>query len=231
MYFVHILQIIKKIVKIRITILLLKILHLLVREKILEVNNLKIKICRDVFSPFYTFSSELLAYAAHSQVKSSDLVLDLGTGSGFLALIVSRKARFTVASDISIRAAHCALENLKRNMLQLFCDVVACDLTSAFRDKAFSLVIFNPPYLEGTPRNELEKAFFGGPKIVKEFFIDAGRILKKDGRILLAYSTLGPVSSLFLEAKRNGWVFTRISEKRTLWETLTTYKFTRDFKN
>lgn len=116
-------------------------------------------------------------------------------------------------------------------MLQLFCDVVACDLTSAFRDKAFSLVIFNPPYLEGTPRDELEQAWFGCQRIIREFFIDVCRILKEGGRILLAYSTLGPVSSLLLEAKRKEWVFDRVLEKRTLWETLTIYRFTKGFKN
>ncbi|RLE62118.1 MAG: hypothetical protein DRJ38_10225 [Thermoprotei archaeon] len=224
------LYIVKK-VKVQITVLLLKILHFILSGKIFKVDNLKIEVCKEVFSPFYTFSSELLANAAIVHVKSSDLVLDLGTGSGFLALMVAERACFTIASDISIYAARCALKNLKRNSLWVFCDVVVCDLTSAFRNRAFSIIIFNPPYLEGKPKNNLEKALFGSLDMIRKFFTDARRVLRDTGMILIAYSTLGRIDWLFSEIKRGQWMFAKIKEKRTPWETLTVFKFTKSFKS
>ncbi|GEM_PF-1300865 len=217
--------------KIWITVLALKLLHMLMSGKTFKINNARVEVCKNVFSPVFTLSSSLLAKVSTIEVRSNDIVLDLGTGSGVLSLILARKSFFTVASDISLDAARCALKNLKKNSLNAFCDVVACDLTSAFREKAFSLVVFNPPYLEGKAKNALEKAWIDDSQTAKRFFLDSKRVLKKYGRILLVYSDLGPLDQLLVEATKENWWFAKMTERRTLWETLAVFKFTRPSKD
>jgi release factor glutamine methyltransferase len=99
-------------------------------------------------------------------------VLDLGTGTGALAMVAARAgaARVT-AVDINPRAVMAARFNALLRGLPI--DVLCGDLTRPVRDRRFDLVLTNPPYVpsatDSLPRR--------GPALAW----DAGR----DGRALL----------------------------------------------
>ena len=215
--------------RIKLTCLILRFLHIFISGKTVRIYGFKLEICKNVFSPLCTFSSKLLIKSALEEVEKQDIMLDLGTGSGIISLVLANKASYTVASDISEYAARCALKNMKMNNLDLLCDVVICDLTCAFRRGAFSLIVFNPPYIKGKAKNDLEKAWFDDCNLIENFLEKAYRVLRENGRIIIAYSDIGPLKHFLAFSRNTGWHVKTIAFKKFLGETI--YVFRLNWKN
>ena len=94
--------------------------------------------------------TELLIETALAEAPGEVRLLDLGTGSGILAVtwVLERPASRALAVDTSIEALALARENALRHGVSGRLDVVGSDWTSALSDAAsFDLAISNPPYL------------------------------------------------------------------------------------
>lgn len=76
-------------------------------------------------------------------MKPSDRTLDLGTGTGLLAICLAKLGRSVVATDISVAALRTASSNARRNGVRIECR--HSDLLSAI-DGRFDWIAFNPPY-------------------------------------------------------------------------------------
>ena len=168
--------------------------------------------------------SHLLATAAQPHVSSSDLVLDVGTGSGYVAatLAATTGAR-VVGVDVNPHA--CA------RAYAAGVQVIRGDLVSAFRDDQFDVVCCNPPYLPTEPEAEwddwMELALSGGPtgrRVVEPFLDDVGRVLASDGCVLLLASSLMDVDRVVDRAASNGFDVGRLVEESYPFETLTVVK-------
>ncbi|MDP3396527.1 MAG: class I SAM-dependent methyltransferase [Methanoregula sp.] len=139
----------------------------------------------------------LLLDAAKKEVKPSDRVLEIGTGSGLISSELA-KVSDVVATDINPHAALCASCS--------GVNVVQSDLFAGIRG-TFSLILFNPPYLPTQPEERiddwLEYALDGGDTgrvVIERFAAEVGRVLAPEGRILLLISSLtglAEVSDLF----------------------------------
>jgi len=86
--------------------------------------------------------------------------LDLGTGSGALSVAAARTAGRVVALDINEEAVRCARLNLLLNRIDDRAEVRRSDLFESVAGMRFDRVLCNPPYYPGSPRNELERAFY-----------------------------------------------------------------------
>jgi release factor glutamine methyltransferase len=130
----------------------------------------------------------LLLRAAIAEAGPSDRVLELGTGSGFLARHLTGRVSLVVATDVNphaCRAASC-----------YGMGTVRADLTAGIRG-LFDLILFNPPYLPTGPGERmddwLEKALDGGESgrgVIGRLVPDLPRILAPEGRLLLVISEL-----------------------------------------
>ncbi|MCD6245207.1 MAG: methyltransferase [Candidatus Korarchaeota archaeon] len=120
--------------------------------------------------------------------------LDVGTGTGILAIYMAKLGCYTVAADISIRAAHLARINSEMN--GTYVEAVQGDLMSYFRDSSFHIITFNPPYIpeEIDSNIELSVAWAGGSNLGRElidrFLEQLPRLLKEGGVSFLLNSSL-----------------------------------------
>ena len=75
-------------------------------------------------------------------------ILDIGTGTGCIAIAVAKHLdeAFVVAADVSAAALECARENLRRHGLGDRVRLVRADAVSCFAE-AFDIVVSNPPYV------------------------------------------------------------------------------------
>lgn len=114
----------------------------------------------------------LLAEALRAEpVPQSAEVLDLGTGTGALAIAAARRGARVTAVDVSWRAVLCA--RLNTRLAGLPVRVLRGDLLAPTGGRSYDLILSNPPYvpagLSTAPKRGAARAW------------DAGR----DGRLLL----------------------------------------------
>jgi len=156
----------------------------------------------DVYAP--AEDSRLLAEAAVGRVDREDRVLEVGVGSGFVAeRVAEATGAGVVGSDLNPAACRAARG---RGV-----DTVRADLVAPFRDGAFDVVMFNPPYLPTPPEVEredwMERALSGGPdgrRVVDPFLDAVGRVLAPGGRVYLLVSTLTGIEAVRQRARANG---------------------------
>lgn len=149
---------------------------------------------RDIETQVYqpAEDSRLLAETvlASTALASGDRVLDVGTGSGFVARHLGRETGATViGSDIN----RLACRQAKTARIQ----TVQANLLDPFRADSFDMVVCNPPYLPTSPEQEwndpVESALSGGPdgrSVIDPFLADVPRVLVPTGRAYLLVSTL-----------------------------------------
>jgi len=137
--------------------------------------------------------SKLLADAVVEAVDPGQRVLDVGTGSGYIATRLRREAGAdAVGVDLNPEACEQAYE--------AGVPVVRGDMFGPFRADVFDAVTCNPPYLPTPPEQEwddwMERALSGGEDgraMVDPFLDGVGRVLADDGTAYLLISTLtGP---------------------------------------
>jgi len=93
-------------------------------------------------------------YLLLNVLKPRGRVLEIGTGSGILAIAFAKKGHEVVATDINPKALQAARQNAKSNGVGGKVDVIRADLLRGIRGP-FDTVIFNPPYLPSRPLGEL----------------------------------------------------------------------------
>jgi len=149
--------------------------------------------------------------------------LEVGTGTGLIALHAARSAR-AVATDANREAVRLARANARRNGLPL--GVVLTHLMAGLRGP-FDVVAFNPPYLEGPPRDDLDRAWQGGHQgsdVSLRFLVDLERVLSAKGRAYLLLSRANEAARLAAEARFHVRV---VAAKRLFFEELEVLELTR----
>lgn len=92
---------------------------------------------------------EALALVSADELPAKPRVLDLGTGSGCLAITLALELGGTaVAADLSPAALAMARANAHRHGLATRVTPVASDLTGGLALERFDLVVSNPPYID-----------------------------------------------------------------------------------
>ncbi|HDJ22946.1 MAG TPA: methyltransferase domain-containing protein [Candidatus Aminicenantes bacterium] len=193
-----------------------------------EVIGRKYLTSKDVFNPKYFRTSEFMA--RHICVTPEDEVLDIGTGSGILAIVAGFKARRVLAVDINPEAVRIAQKNIKRHGLESTVRVIEGDLFSSLPSGSiFDVILINPPYLEGIPQDNLGLALYDPAKsLIKRFFKEASHYLKPDGFVQMAYSSIAEPERVLRIANELGWRFQTLAESKELFETYIIWKLTPD---
>jgi release factor glutamine methyltransferase len=156
---------------------------------------------------------------------SKGKVLDMGTGSGVLAIEATKKAQNVIGADINKKALDYArkksvgIKNIK---------FVHSDLFKNIPRDIFDLIIFNPPYL---PEEKGEDKWTrlqvsGGKKgyeILERFFEQVGSYLEANGKILILFSTLTNKDKVHEILENYAFNYQKLAEESFDFETLFVY--------
>ena len=125
----------------------------------INFHGLDIDVFPGVFCPAYGEGSKMLAELLPERLKGK--VLDMGTGTGVLALLAAHAGAEVVAVDTVADAVRCAKANAVRLGLQNQIDIRQGNVFEPIEQyEKFSLVLFNPPFMNGRPHTNLEKAIY-----------------------------------------------------------------------
>jgi HemK-related putative methylase len=115
-------------------------------------------------------------------------VLDMGTGSGIGAIVAARCGARVVAVDVSPEAVRCARINVLLNRVEDNVDVRRGDLFEPVQGSQFDLILFNPPFFAGAPRELWEHAW-RSEDALDRFARDLPTFLSPTGRALVVVSS------------------------------------------
>jgi SAM-dependent methyltransferase len=110
-----------------------------------------------VFAPVRGEHVELTAEAVRRWPVAGKRALDVGTGTGVLALLLARAGARVTATDLSPAAVACARENAARLGQAERIEVLEADLFPAGR---FDVVVCNPPWLPHEAVTPLDRAVY-----------------------------------------------------------------------
>ena len=185
----------------------------------MEIDNLKLR--REVYKP----AEDSFLLAENLLVEKGDAVLDLGTGTGILALTAAEKADRVVGTDINPIAVELARENARVNGIGN-AEFIQCDLFPPGNER-FDLIVFNPPYLPVKEPGLLEKAWSGGEggiEIIERFLDSVSDYLKDDGVFELLVSSLGDMERIDELMKKNQIEYEIIAKRKLFFEELSVIK-------
>lgn len=169
----------------------------------------------DVYPP--AEDSQLLLEAALMEIREDDVVLEVGTGSGYVAANIRKYCKEVVATDISPHAVRAA----KKEGI----DAVRTDLFAGICGK-FSLILFNPPYLEleeWERRGDwLEKAIDGGKggiEVLTRFIRRLREVMGEGGRAIVILSS-HTSNEVFRVIREEGLDYEITATKKLFFEEL-----------
>lgn len=141
-------------------------LHYIRREQRYRFENLTLIIPPGVFHPGIFFSTPVFLQFLKNIDFQRKKVLDVGAGSGVLALFAARQGAEVTALDINLLAVETVSRNAAANGLTL--QVLQSDLFDQLPVQTFDYLLINPPYYPRIPANDAERAFFAGENL--EYF-------------------------------------------------------------
>lgn len=162
----------------------------------------------------------------HISQYAKGQVLDMGTGSGILALEASEYAEKVIAVDLNPYAVKLA----KRNCKNAENIVVKQSYLFDNVQRQFDLITFNAPYLpedDREPDDDLRYALSGGKKgyeTTLEFLEGVNEHLADNGVVLLLISSLTHPSIVEEHIKKQGFDFEVIDSLKLSFEELFVYK-------
>jgi release factor glutamine methyltransferase len=177
-----------------------------------------------VFNPKIPRTGEFLASQIGPKLVDREWeVLDMGTGSGVCAVVAAKYARRVVAVDINAAAVRCAGINAVLNHLEEKVEVRHGDLFAPVSEERFDLILFNPPFLKGTARDDRDRAWRSSD-VAERFAAGLGAHLKPGGSALVLLSTFGDGGIFLEEFRAHGLEVSVLTERQFVNERLTIFR-------
>ena len=114
----------------------------------------------EVFHPGFFFSTKyLLAYIRRRKLHDKTF-LELGAGSGLIAMYAARQHSKVTATDINPVAIEYLNKNAASNKVNL--EIISSDLFEHIPAQKFDWIVINPPYYKKDPVTHGDHAWFCG---------------------------------------------------------------------
>ena len=144
----------------------------------------------------YVPAEDSYLLAENLEVENGKSVLEIGTGSGIVAMYASKLTDKVTATDINFDAIQLAESNFKANNIDNV-ELLFGNLFEPVKDRKFDVILFNTPYLpteEGEViEDNLNYAFDGGlngRKVIDLFLNEVKNHLNDGGIVQLIQSSL-----------------------------------------
>jgi methylase of polypeptide subunit release factors len=97
------------------------------------------------------------------------------------------------------------------------------DLFAPVAGERFDLVLFNPPFLRGTPRNDRDRAWRSSD-VAERFAAGLGAHLKAGGSALVLLSSFGDAAGFFEQFRKHDFAVSLVAQRRFVNERLALFR-------
>jgi methylase of polypeptide subunit release factors len=191
-----------------------------------QIGDMSVVVLPDVFNPAIFRTSKMLIDSIAAHVGRDRRVLDLGTGTGVAAIRAALAGGQVTAVDLNPEAIRCARINVLLNRVDDRVEVRLGDLFAPVAGERFHLVLCNPPFFRGVPRNPRDVAW-RSDDFLERFPAGLNDALTPDGSALIVFSSHGDEPALLAALDRAGFASTRELSRDFGGEVITVYRATQ----
>ena len=144
----------------------------------------------------YVPAEDSYLLAENLEIKEGQSVLEIGTGSGIVAMYASRLTDKITVSDINFDACELARKNFEANNIENI-DILFGNMFEPVENRKFDVILFNTPYLptedDEVIDDTINYAFDGGlngRKVIDLFLNEVGNHLNDGGIVQMIQSSL-----------------------------------------
>ena len=145
-------------------------------------------------------------------IEEGQSVLEIGTGSGIVAMYASRLTDKITVTDINFDACQLAEKNFQENGIENI-EILFGNLFEPVKDRKFDVILFNTPYLptenDDVIDDTINYAFDGGlngRKVIDIFLNEVGNHLNDGGIVQLIQSSLSGNEETLEKLDRLGFI-------------------------
>lgn len=194
-------------------------------ERIDDLQFKGLKIIQDIDG--FCFGVDAVLLANFSKIKNKARVLDLGTGTGIIPILLAGKSEAEIIYGVELQdeVSEMAMRSVRLNDLEDRIKIVGDDiknLSSHVEKNSFDVVLTNPPYMNPNGLiNENDKKAISRHEIrgdLEDFMMVASKFLKPNGRLYMVNRTLRLVDMIYfgrmykLEPKVLRFVHSKVSK-------------------
>jgi len=178
-----------------------------------------------VWNGVYPPSDDTFLVLDNVKLNGKEFVLDIGTGTGILAIKYALDGCYVIGVDISKKAVRNALLNAKINNVLERVQFVCADTILSFRHRCeFDVIVMNPPYLPSTGNPGIDEPLWnGGPNgisLTLRVIKNIDELLAENGRLYFIASSLSKYDTLISNLTSMGFKVSVIAKKRFWFEEL-----------
>lgn len=187
-----------------------------------EYKEIKYQTHPQVYEP----AEDTFLLADNLQVERMSRALEIGTGTGLIAIIAARKARAVIATDINPHALDCTLKNIITNKSYNM-ELRKGDLFEPVKEEKFDLILFNTPYLptdeDETVSDELDAAWNGGlsgREVIDRFLAQVKDHLNPGGKVQMVQSSLSGNEETMKKLEELGFIASITAREKGFFEEM-----------
>lgn len=165
--------------------------------------------------------------ADNLEIKSTDRVLEIGTGTGIVAMYASKFSKYITVTDINLDACQLACRNFEKNNIENI-EVLFGDLFEPVKNRKFDVILFNLPYLPTKEYDiiddDLNYAFDGGidgRRVIDDFLNQLKNHLNEKGKVQLIQSSLSDNDKTLDKLEELGFVAEIAAKEHFFFEDIT----------
>ncbi len=177
-----------------------------------RIDDLQINNCYIIQNPEkFCFGMDAVLLSGFARIKKGETVLDIGTGTGILPILLAAKTegRSFTGLEIQAESADMARRSVSLNKMQDRIDIVTGDIREAdaiFGAASYDVVVTNPPYMNenhGIVNPDAPKAIARHEIMcsLEDVVGQAARLLKVNGRLYMVHRPFRLVDIIELMVK------------------------------
>lgn len=175
----------------------------------------------------YVPAEDSYLLADNLEIKKGQSVLEIGTGSGIVAMYASRLTDDITVTDINFDACELARKNFTENGIENI-EILWGNLFEVVENRKFDVILFNTPYLptedDEVLENTINYAFDGGlngRKVIDLFLNEVGNHLNDGGIVQMIQSSLSGNDETLARLDEMGFIAEIAASEHFFFEDIT----------